>query len=403
MFRNEAGRVIASLIRVTGDLGAAEELAQDALLSALEKWPETGVPDNPGAWLVATAKNRALDQMRRRHMMARKSDEIREQMATAVDGASLEEAMDDEVGDDLLRLVFIACHPILSMDARVALTLRVLCGLSTEEIARAFLSTNATIAQRIVRAKRTLSEANVPFELPRGEALIARTAAVLRVIYLVFNEGYSATTGDDVLRVELCDMARRLGGTVLSLLPDEPEVYGLVALMEIQSSRSAARVDSEGNPVLLLNQDRSLWDRQAIARGMAALMRAHLLRGRGPYVLQAEIAACHGRAQTPQETDWVRLASLYAELARLTPSPVIELNRALAVSMAEGPEAGLSILEPLRHEPALKSYHLLPAARGDMLLRLGRTAEAKAEFKRAAELASHEKDRQLLLARVAEC
>lgn len=407
VWRNEAARVIARLTRITRDFGLAEELAQDALVAALEKWPETGVPDNPGAWLVTTGKNRALDRLRQRKLVENKHQELgaMAEVTTgqAAQAAQAAEAMDDDIGDELLKLVFIACHPVLSMDAQVSLTLRLLCGLSTDEIARAFLTPSPTIAQRIVRAKRTLAEAQAEFAVPRGEALAARIGAVLRVIYLVFNEGYCATSGDDVIRPAMCEQALHLGRLVLSLMPQEPEVYGLVALMEIQASRSEARVDAEGQPVLLLDQDRGRWDQDAIARGLGSLTRAHLLGGRGPYVLQAEIAACHARALRPDDTDWARIAARYAELARLTPSPVIELNRAVAVSMAEGPAAGLALLDRLMMEPALSRYHLLPAARADLLFKLGRAAEAKGEFERAAAGATHERERALLLERASRC
>jgi len=403
VWRNEAARVIARLTRITRDVGLAEELAQDALVAALEAWPEAGVPDSPGAWLVTTGKNRALDRLRQRKLVENKHREIGAMAEVTSTAASIEEAMDDDVGDELLRLVFIACHPVLSMDAQVALTLRLLCGLSTDEIARAFLTPSPTIAQRIVRAKRTLSEAQAEFALPRAEALALRLGAVLRVIYLVFNEGYSATSGDDVIRPALCEQAMHLGRLVLSLMPQAPEVYALVALMEIQASRSEARVDAEGQPVLLLDQDRSRWDQDAIARGLASLTRAHLLGGRGPYVIQAEIAACHARARRADDTDWARIAARYAELARLTPSPVIELNRAIAVSMVDGPAAGLALLDRLMVEPALARYHLLPAARADLLFKLGRRDEARVEFERAAAGASHERERKLLLERAAHC
>ncbi|MCA9572581.1 MAG: RNA polymerase sigma factor, partial [Myxococcales bacterium] len=364
VWRREAAIVVATLTRLTRDLGVAEELAQEALVVALERWPTTGIPDNPGAWLLTTGRHLALDRIRREQLAERKADVIREH-TTPAEGPSIEDVLDDPIGDDVLRLAFIACAPVLSMDARVALTLRVLCGLSTDEIARAFLTTSPTIGQRIVRAKRAL--AGEPFELPRREALVARTASVLQVVYLVFNEGYSATSGEDLVRRDLCGEALRMGRMLVSWLPGEPEVVGLLALMEIQHSRAPARTDAEGNPVLLLDQDRDLWDREAITRGLAALTRAHLLGGRGPYVLQAEIAACHGRARRAEDTDWSAIAALYGELAARSPSPVVELNRALAVSMAEGPEAGLAILDTIADAPALKSYHLLSAARGDML------------------------------------
>jgi predicted RNA polymerase sigma factor len=403
VWRNEAARVIARLTRLTRDLGLAEELAQDALVAALEKWPETGVPDNPGAWLVTTGKNRALDRLRQHKLVEQKHREIGAISESRPEPSSLEDAMGEDIGDDLLRLIFIACHPVLLMDAQVSLTLRMVGGLSTDEIARAFLTASPTIAQRIVRAKRTLADAQAEFVVPRGEALAARIGAVLRVIYLVFNEGYAATGGDDVIRAELCERALHLGRLMLSLVPYEPEVLGLVALMELQASRAAARVDADGQPVLLLEQDRSRWDQAAITRGLGALTRAHLLGRRGPYVLQAEIAACHARAQHAEDTDWARIAARYAELAALTPSPVIELNRAVAVSMADGPAAGLALLDQLAAEPALSNYHLLPAARADMLDKLGRSAEARAEFERAAAMATHPRDRVLLLERAARC
>ncbi len=408
VWRREAARVIAALTRMTRDVGVAEDLAQDALLTALRTWPETGVPDNPGAWLVTTGKRRAIDHLRRQKMVAAKHealghDDLARGSSEAAHGVDPDEALDDAVGDDVLRLVFVACHPVLSMDARIALTLRLLCGLDTDAIARAFLVPSTTMAQRIVRAKRTLSEAGVPFELPRGDALVARTATVLRVVYLVFNEGYAATSGDDMIRHGLCHEAVRLGRLLLGLVPDEPEVSGLLALMELQSSRSAARVDAEGKPVLLLEQDRSLWDASAIHRGLGLLVNAQLRGGRGPYVLQAEIAACHARAPRAEDTDWARIAARYGELGRLTPSPVVELNRAIAVSMAEGPAAGLLLLDALAADPALAKYHLLPAARGDMLEKLGRSAEAKAEFERAAAGATNPRERELMLARAERC
>ncbi|MEZ4446254.1 MAG: RNA polymerase sigma factor [Polyangiaceae bacterium] len=402
VWRREAARVIARLSRLTRDVGLAEELAQDALVAALETWPQTGVPVNPGAWLVTTGKNRALDRLRKRKLVARKHEALGAEMM-APDPSPADEAMDDFIGDDLLRLVFQACHPVLSLDAQVARTLRKLGGLTTDQIASAFLAPSPTIAQRIVRAKRRLSEAQVAFELPRGEELWGRTQAVLRVIYLVFNEGHAATAGDALVRKDLCEQAKHLGRMMLSLLPREPEVYGLVALMEIQGSRFAAREDGDGRPVLLLDQDRGSWDQEAIARGLGALCRAHLLGGRGPYVLQAEIAACHARARRAEDTDWARIAARYAELARLMPSPVVELNRALAVSMAEGPAAGLAIVDRLRGEPALADWHRLPAARAEMLLRLGRVDEAIVELERAAEGATHPREREQLLERAARC
>lgn len=403
VWRREAARVIATLTRMTRDVGLAEDLAQDAWMTALRTWPETGVPDNPGAWLVTTGRRLAIDQLRRRKMVASKHDELAHGASEVAPDVDLDAALDESVGDDVLRLVFVACHPVLSMDARVALTLRLLCGLDTDAIARAFLVPSTTIAQRIVRAKRTLTEAEVPFELPRGDALVARTATVLRVVYLVFNEGYAATTGDDLIRHDLCHEAIRLGRLLVGLVPDEPEVSGLLALMELQSSRASARVDSEGRPTLLLDQDRSLWDADAIHRGLGLLVKAQLRGGRGPYVLQAEIAACHARARRAEDTDWARIAARYGELARLSPSPVIELNRAIAVSMAEGPEAGLRLLDALAVDPVLARYHLLPAARGDMLEKLERHADARIEFERAAAGASHPRERELMLARAARC
>ncbi|HLU65570.1 MAG TPA: RNA polymerase sigma factor, partial [Kofleriaceae bacterium] len=400
----EWARLIAGLARVVRDVGLAEELAQDALVTALERWPETGVPDNPGAWLMTTAKNRAIDRLRHARRRDQKETELAHMMEAQ--GASAapdpEAALDDPVGDDLLRLIFTACHPALSTEARVALTLRLITGLTTEEIARAFLVAEPTVAQRIVRAKRTLAERAIPFEVPRGAELTARLSSVLEVIYLVFNEGYSATAGDDWTRPALCEDALRLGRVLAELTPGEPEVHGLVALMEIQASRMAARVGPGGEPVLLLDQNRARWDHILIRRGLAALERAEALGpARGPYVLQAAIAACHARARTAEETDWPRIAALYAALAQVAPSPVVELNRAVAVSMALGPEAGLAIVDALRGEPALARYHLLPSVRGELLLRLGRVDEARAELERAAKLARNRRERDLLLARAA--
>jgi len=398
--------VIAGLARIVHDVGVAEELAQDALVTALEKWPESGIPDNPGAWLMATAKHRAIDQLRRKALLERKHEQIGYELEVQQEMAvpDLDAALDDHVGDDLLRLVFISCHPILSTEARVALTLRLLGGLTTEEIARAFLVSEPTIAQRIVRAKRTLAEAHVPFEVPRGAEFVIRLTSVLQVIYLVFNEGYSATAGDDWLRPALCEDALRLGRVLVGLVPDEAEVHGLVALMEIQASRSAARIGPSGAPVLLLDQDRARWDQVLIRRGLAALERAEELGGAaGSYALQAAIAACHARARTPEETDWARIAALYDALAELGPSPVVELNRAVAVAMAFGPAAGLEIVEPLAAEPSLASYHLLPSVRGDLLAKLGRRAEARVELERAAALTRNARERELLLDRAAAC
>ncbi len=384
------------------DVGLAEELAQDALVAALERWPESGVPDNPGAWLMATAKNRALDVLRRGRTTERKHDELRhgiesERWTSAPDA---EVAPDDDVGDDLLRLVFAACHPVLSTDARVALTLRLLGGLTTEEIARAFLVPVPTVAARIVRAKRTLAEARVPFEVPRGGALVERLSSVLEVVYLVFNEGYAATRGEDWMRPALCEDALRLGRILAELVPEEPEVHGLVALMEIQASRSAARIGPGGQPVLLLDQDRARWDQLLIRRGLAALERAEELGGaRGTYALQAAIAACHARARTPAETNWARIVVLYQVLAEVEPSPIVELNRAVAVGMAFGPAAGLALVDELSTDPALQGYHLLPSVRGDLLVKVGRLDEARSEFERAAALTSNARERELLLER----
>ena len=406
VWRIEAAKVIAGLTRIVGDVGIAEELAQDALVAALERWPESGIPRNPGAWLMATAKHRAIDHVRRDKMLARKHDLLgyeleAEQERTVPD---LDAALDDHVGDDLLRLVFIACHPVLSTEARVALTLRLLGGLTTEEIGRAFLVPVPTIAQRIVRAKRTLSEAHVPFEVPRGAELTARVSSVLEVIYLIFNEGYSATAGDDWMRPNLCEEALRLGRIVAELAPVEPEVHGLVALMEIQASRIRARVGPAGEPVLLLDQDRARWDHLLIRRGLAALERAEALGGAlGPYALQAAIASCHARARAAEETDWPRIAALYDALAQLTPSPVVELNRAVAIAMAFGPAAGLELVDALTSEKALANYHLLPSVRGDLLFKLGRPDEARQEFVRAAGLTRNAREQALLLERAAAC
>jgi RNA polymerase sigma factor (sigma-70 family) len=405
VWRIESPRLIASLTRMVRDVGLAEDLAQDALVAALEQWPESGVPDNPGAWLMATAKHRAIDRLRRDERLERKKEqlgrdlEIQQEMAVA-DSAPT----DDEVGDDLLRLMFISCHPVLAPEARVALTLRLLASLTTEEIARAYLVPVATIAQRIVRAKRTLAEARVPFEVPSEAELGARLSSVLQVIYLVFNEGYSATAGDDLMRAGLCEDALRLGRILAGLAPKEPEVHGLVALMEIQASRSRARVGPSGQMVLLLDQDRAKWDALHISRGLAALERAEKLGGAlGPYALQAAIAACHARARTAAETDWSRIAALYDALAQLMPSPVVELNRAVAIGMAFGPAAGLELVDALVSEPSLKAYHLLPSARGDLLEKLGRSDEARAEFERAASLTQNARERDLLLERAAAC
>ena len=402
VWRIESARIIAALTRMVRDVGVAEELAQDALVTALEQWPESGVPDNPGAWLTAAAKHRAIDRLRRAKVFERQQEtlgqEIEAQLASAV--PDVEAAADDEVGDDLLRLIFICSHPVLSTDARVALTLRLLGGLTTEEIARAFLVPESTIAQRIVRAKRTLAETRVPFEVPRGAELVARVSSVLEVLYLVFNEGYSATAGEDWLRPALCEEAQRLTRVLAGLMPNEPEVHGLLALLEIQASRAGARVGPGGEPILLLEQDRARWDHILIRRGLAALERAEALGGiLGPYALQAAIAACHARARTAEETDWVRMAALYDALAQIAPSPVVSLNRAVAFSMAFGPAVGLEIVDELLSEPSLQSYHLLPSVRGDFLAKLGRFAEARAEFERAASLTRNAREREMLLAR----
>jgi RNA polymerase sigma factor (sigma-70 family) len=404
VWRIESARLIAGLARLTGDLGRAEDLAQDALVAALERWPRSGIPDNPGAWLMATARHRAIDALRRGSLAERKHQELGRELAArqAAAAPNLDDTLDDPVGDDLLRLVFTACHPVLSTEARVALTLRLLGGLTTDEIARAYLVPVATIAQRIVRAKRTLAEARVPFEAPRGAELAARLPSVLEVIYLVFNEGYAATAGDDWVRPALCEDALRLGRVLAGLLPREPEVHGLVALMEIQASRLRARVGPAGEPILLLDQDRGRWDHLLIRRGLAALARAEALGGAlGPYSLQAALAACHARARTAEETDWARIVALYDALAQLAPSPVVELNRAVAVAMAFGPAAGLEAVDALAAEPALAAYHLLPAARGDLLARLGRHEEARDEFERAAALTRNARERALLRARAA--
>ncbi|MBV9281299.1 MAG: RNA polymerase sigma factor [Chloroflexi bacterium] len=405
VWRIESARLIAGLARIVRDVGLAEELAQDALVAALEQWPESGVPEKPGAWLMATAKHRAMDQFRRKETLARKYEQLARELETSPElGAPDLDAIDDHIGDDLLRLVFTACHPVLSTEARVALTLRLLGGLTTEEIARAFLVPVATVAQRIVRAKRTLREARVPFEVPARAELAGRLSSVLEVIYLIFNEGYAATAGDDWVRPALCEDALRLGRILAELMPAEPEVHGLVALMEIQASRLRARVGPAGEPVLLLDQDRGRWDRLLIRRGLAALQRAEDLGGAlGPYALQAAIAACHARARTAAETDWERIAALYDALAELAPSPVVELNRAVAVAMAFGPEAGLEVADTLASEPSLQAYHLLPSVRGDLLHKLGRFGEARAELERAASLTRNARERALLLERAAGC
>jgi len=408
VWKIESAKVIAGLARRVRDVGLAEELAQDALVAALETWPRTGVPDNPGAWLMATAKNRALDHFRRDKLLERKHEELAGEMeleheiAATDREAALIERMDDDIGDDLLRLVFVACHPVLSTEARAALTLRLLCGLTTDEIARAFLVPEPTIAQRIVRAKRTLAETRVPFEVPRRDELAARLASVLEVVYLVFNEGYSATAGEDWMRPALCEEALRLGRILAELAPEEPEVHGIVALLEIQASRAAARIGPSGEPILLLDQDRSRWDHLLVRRGLAALARAEQLGGRlGPYALQAAIAACHARSRTAGETDWARIAALYDAFAQIAPSPVVELNRAVAVAMAFSPAEGLALVDALVSEPALEHYHLLPAVRGDLLVKLGRLDEARVEFERAASLTRNAREKKLLLDRAA--
>ena len=405
VWRIESARLIGGLVRMVRDIGLAEDLAQEALVTAIERWPETGIPDSPGAWLMATAKNRAIDHLRRHSMLERKSTAIEEETAALPHHApDIERAIDEDVGDDLLRLILVACHPVLSAEARAALTLRLLGGLTTAEIARAFLVPEATIAQRTVRAKRTLAEARVPFEVPRGAELAARLPSVLEVIYLIFNEGYAATHGDDWMRLELCEEALRLGRILASLVSGEAEVYGLVALMELHASRARARVGPSGEPILLLEQDRSRWDRLLIQRGLVALARAEsLAQPLGPYTLQAAIAACHARARTFDDTDWKKIVALYDALVEVTRSPVVELNRAVAVSMAFGPAAGLELVEALADEPLLRTYHLLPSVRGDLLMKLGRTADARDEFERAASLAQNARERELLLARSKQC
>jgi RNA polymerase sigma-70 factor, ECF subfamily len=405
VWRIESPRLIAVLTRMVRDVGVAEDLAQDALVAALEQWPQSGVPDNPGAWLMATAKRRAIDRFRRSARLERKLDEVGRELAwKEMAIPDMVSALDDDLGDDLLRLMFTCCHPVLSTEARVALTLRLLGGLSTVEIARAFVVPEATIAQRIVRAKRTLSEAHVPFEVPRGNDLAIRLSSVLEVIYLIFNEGYSATSGDDWLRPELCEDALRLGRILAECVSQEPEVHGLVALMEIQASRSRARVGPSGEPILLMNQNRAQWDQLLIRRGLAALERAEQLGASfGPYALQAAIASCHARALNPEDTEWQRMVALYDALAQLTPSPIVELNRAVAVAMAFGPQAGLDPVDSLVSEPSLKNYHLLPSVRGDFLSKLGRYAEARAEFETAAELTRNAREQNLLLERARLC
>ncbi|MEO8011681.1 MAG: RNA polymerase sigma factor [Dokdonella sp.] len=405
VWRIESPGLIGALARMLGDVGHAEECAQDALVSALEHWPRSGVPDNPGAWLMSTAKHRAIDRLRRERMLAQKHDQLAQSLNAETDdrASAREDAFDGDIGDDLLRLMFSACHPLLATDARVAMTLRLLGGLTTDEIARAFLVPEATIAQRIVRAKRTLTKAKVPFEVPRGEALEARLDSILEVIYLVFNEGYTATAGAEWVRPALCEDALRLGRILVGLMPKQPQVHGLIALIEIQASRLHARTRADGEPVLLLEQDRSRWDRLLIERGLAALRRAEELGGGFGHALQAAIAACHARAPRAEDTDWTRIAALYATLARVMPSPVIELNRAVAVSMARGAQAGLDLVDALRDAPALARYHLLPSVRGDLLFKLDRHAEARAEFKRAAALTRNARERALLLARAQAC
>src|SRR5579884_2831472 len=405
VWRIESAKLIAGLARITRDIGLAEDLAQEALVSALEQWPASGIPENPAAWLMTTAKRRAIDLFRRNAMLERKHEEIgRELEEKQMNAQPGFDAMDGEIGDDMLRLIFTACHPVLSTEARVALTLRMIGGLTTPEIARSFLIPEATLAQRIVRAKKTLAEAHVPFETPRGAELTTRLSSVLSVIYLIFNEGHTATAGEDWTRPSLCEEALRLGRMVAELLPGEPEVQALIALMEIQASRLPARTAPDGSPVLLLDQDRSRWDQLLVHRGLAALERAQALGGpRGPYLLQAEIAACHARALRPEDTDWDRIAGLYAELAQIMPSPVVELNRAVAVGMASGPAAGLALTEALVNHPSLKNYHLLPSVRGDFLCKLGRLAEARDEFERAANMTRNERERRLLLDRAKKC
>ena len=405
IFRIESPRIIAGVARIVRDVGIAEELAQDALVAALEQWPREGVPDNPGAWLTATAKHRAIDLVRRRERYARKLEEVGRHLETVAPHHLDEPADPDDIDDDLLRLVFTACHPVLSAESRIALTLRLLGGLTTPEIARAFLAPEATVAQRIVRAKRTLATKGVAFEVPYGPEREARLGSVLEVIYLIFNEGYAATAGDDLLRPALCEDALRLARVLAQLMPKEPEVHGLVALLELQESRAAARTGPNGEPVLLRDQNRRRWNRMLIRRGFAALGRADAVAtgGPGPYALQAAIAACHAQVYAYEDTDWRQIATLYGLLAARAPSPVVELNRAVAVSMAEGPEPALALVDALAEEPALRDYHLLPSVRGDLLSRLGRTAEARAEFERAASLARNERERELLLARAREC
>jgi RNA polymerase sigma factor (sigma-70 family) len=406
VWRIESARIIAALARMVRDVGLAEELAQDALVAALQQWPQKGIPDNPGAWLMATAKNRAMDHFRRSKMIEQKHGEVGRELQSQQEAAvaTFHDVLQQDFGDDLLRLIFVSCHPVLTTEARVALTLRLLGGLTTPEIARAFLVPESTIAQRIVRAKRALSDAKVPFEVPGGTELQQRLSSVLEVIYLIFNEGYSATAGDDWMRPALCEDALRMGRILAELVPNEAEVHGLVALMEIQASRSRARVASNGEPILLLEQDRTRWDRVLIRRGLAALGRSEGLAGdAGPYALQAAIAACHAKVSVASETDWGRIAALYGELAQQSPSPIIELNRAVAVAMANGPQAGLELVDKISSDPALKSYHLLPSVRGDLLQKLGRWKEARAEFERAATLTKNSREQTLLKSRAEAC
>jgi RNA polymerase sigma factor (sigma-70 family) len=410
VFRIEQAKLIAGLTRVVRDVGLAEELAQDALVVALEQWPKSGIPDKPGAWLMATAKHRAIDRLRRRKLMEKKHEQLGREIEAEGEGAEpdLDTAFDDDIGDDLMRLVFTACHPILATEARVALTLRLIGGLTTDEIARAFLVAEPTVAQRIVRAKRTLAERRIPFEVPRGRELAERLGSVLEVIYLIFNEGYSATVGEDWMRPQLCEEALRLGRILAGLAPGEPDVHGLVALMEIQASRLKARSGPSGEPILLLDQNRARWDQLLIRRGLAALAEAEVHARKnggalGPYALQAAIAACHARARTAEETDWARIVGLYGALSEIAPSPVVDLNRAVALAILFGPAAGLKVVDALTDEPALKAYHLLPSVRGDLLYKLGRFTEARAEFEHAASLTRNERERNLLLARAAAC
>jgi RNA polymerase sigma factor (sigma-70 family) len=403
VWRIESARLIAGLVRIVRDIGLAEELAQDALVAALEQWPAAGVPENPGAWLMAAARNRGIDAIRRNKRVQQKHEELGREIERGNVMPDLDAAIDDDVGDDLLRLIFTTCHPLLATESRVALTLRLLGGLTTNEIARAFLVAESTIAQRIVRAKRTLSEAEAPFEVPRGPELAVRLASVLEVIYLIFNEGYTATAGDDWMRPTLCEEALRLSRILAGLATNEPEVHGLAALLEIQASRSRARIGPGGEPVLLLDQNRAQWDRMLIRRGLTALARATALGPRGPYTLQAAIAACHARALTADATDWSQIAGLYDQLARIAPSPIVELNRAVAVAMAFGPQAGLELVDALMTEPQLKEYHLLPSVRGDLLFKLDRRAEAQVEFERAAAMTRNERERQLLTRRAQQC